>query len=93
MDSTPIPKLVTTRRFPCQLIAPIRRLFFFASEFLSGQTCCEYQSALLSAVHSLVTQWPTNAMMAITATSKIPSNTVYSMSAVPSSSFSKILEN
>jgi pimeloyl-ACP methyl ester carboxylesterase len=45
------------------------------------------QSAVLRARHSLLIQPPTATMIAITAMRRIPSSTVYSMSAAPSSSF------
>ena len=46
----------------------------------------EFQIVLLSEAHSVLIQLPTPPMMAITAISRMPSSTVYSINAAPSSS-------
>ena len=64
--------------------------FAAASPLLAAPDRDRYKEAF-RALHSPLIQRPTPPMIAITAISRIPSSTVYSISAAPSSSFLKWL--
>jgi hypothetical protein len=80
-------------RIACGSLHRVGALFSGTAGTFVCRAGCSYVNCELRAVHSLLIQPPTAAITAITATSRIPSSTVYSSRAAPSSSLARRLIN